>query len=213
MKNLSDIKIISFDVEGTLVSPDFSTAVWHEGIPALYARKYGISFTEAVVTVRKAYNEVGDGRKEWYDIEYWFERFRLGDYQPLMESCRDRATRYPEVKETLDLLSSRYTLIASTGSAREFLGYLLDGIAGYFKRVFSSISDYGQVKTPQFYRTVCREMQAEPAAIVHIGDSWRFDVLAAQEAGIRALHLDREQSTGNNDSLRSLEELRGMLGS
>jgi 5'-nucleotidase len=207
VNNLPEIKIISFDVEGTLASPDFSTAVWYEGIPTLYARQYNLSFAEALAEVKKAYAEVGDGRREWYDIKYWFRRFQLGDYRPIMETCRAKATHYPEVRETLNRLSPEYTLIATSGSAREFLEYLLDGSAGSFKRVFSSISDYGQVKTPQFYLTVCREMGVEPGEILHIGDSWRFDVLAAQEAGVRALFLDRGQAPGKDDSLFSLREV------
>jgi len=39
MTGNAEIKIISFDVEGTLVSPDFSQAVWYEGIPALYSQR------------------------------------------------------------------------------------------------------------------------------------------------------------------------------
>ena len=207
----AEIRVISFDVEGTLASPDFSNAVWYEGIPALYARRYNLGFDEALAEIRRAYDEVGDKKKEWYDIRYWLERFRLGDYQPILESCRSRAACYPEVPEMLSCLAQKYTLIATSGSAREFLSYLLDGIESHFDRVFSSISDYGQLKTPQFYLTVCREMNVKPGEMVHIGDSLQFDIMAAQEAGIRAFHIHRGQSSGSHTSLASLSDLKERL--
>ncbi|GAH62950.1 unnamed protein product, partial [marine sediment metagenome] len=39
---MNQIEVVSFDAEGTLVTPDFSQAVWHEAIPAIYAQKKGI---------------------------------------------------------------------------------------------------------------------------------------------------------------------------
>ena len=76
---MSKIKVVSFDADGTLVTPDFSQAVWYEGVPSLYARKNGISFQEAKAFIEKEYQVVGDCRVEWYDIKYWLQRFGLGD--------------------------------------------------------------------------------------------------------------------------------------
>jgi hypothetical protein len=36
---MKGIKIISFDLEGTLTTPDLSQAVWYEGIPSLYSKR------------------------------------------------------------------------------------------------------------------------------------------------------------------------------
>ena len=204
---MNSIKVVSFDLEGTLVTPGFSQAVWHEGIPSLYARKNGISFEAAHEIVQKMYDEVGDSRGEWYDIKYWFERFQLGDYRQVMETNRHRRCCYPEVAEVLSSLGKRYRLIIATGSAREFLPVLLDGIGSYFTRVFSSISDYGQVKCPDFYLRLYKEMGVGPHEMVHVGDSWRYDCLAAKEAGIEVFHLAREGTSGQSCSLSSLEEL------
>lgn len=208
---MSNVKVVSFDLEGTLVTPDFSQAVWHEGIPFLYARKNGMSFETAKEIVRKMYDEVGDQRREWYDIKYWFERFRLGDYRQVMESNRHRQSCYPEVMEVLPALGQRYELVVATGSAREFLPFLLNGIEGYFARVFSSVSDYGQVKNPEFYLRVCQEMGIESQEMVHVGDSWQYDFLAAKETGIEAFHLDRGRRQSDGSLLASLKDLRVSL--
>ena len=208
---MSNVKVVSFDLEGTLVTPDFSQAVWYEGIPSLYATRNGIGFEQARVMVEKEYRAVGDQRKEWYDIKYWFQRFGLGDYRELLEEHKHKVSCYPEVMEVLPSLGNDYTLIVVSGSARESLPYLLAGIEGYFARIFSSISDYGQLKTPEFYLKVCQEMGISPFEIAHIGDSWQFDFIAAREAGIRAFHLDRGEFAKNKDSLTSLADLEARL--
>jgi len=140
---MSRIKLVSFDLEGTLVTPDFSQAVWHEGIPALYAARNGISHEKAKAEVQKEYQKVGDQRLEWYDIKYWVRCFDLDGYQELLESCRSMVAYYPEVLPVLSSLGKTYPLIVTTGTAGEFLSYLLSKIKGCFVRVFSSVSEYG----------------------------------------------------------------------
>lgn len=208
---MDKIKVVSFDLEGTLVTPDFSQAVWHEGIPTLYARRHGISPEESRAFITKAYDQIGDQQREWYDIKYWFQRFQLGDYRALLEAYQPKAACYPEVVQTLASLSQRYPLIIASGSAREFLPYLLARIEGYFTRVFSSISDYGQLKTPAFYLEVCQELAVSPSEMVHLGDSLRFDVRAPREAGSNAFHLDRTRSDRNGQSLASLTDFELLL--
>lgn len=207
MDSMDNIKVVSFDLEGTLVTPDYSQAVWHEGIPSLYAKQYGIDFERAKAIVQKKYQEVGDQRKEWYDIEYWFGRFGLGDYRDVLDAHRNRLSRYPDASQALSSLSKRYTLIVATGTARAFLPYLLDGLESYFVRIFSSISDHGQLKSLKFYAQVCQEIGVKPHEMVHVGDSWNFDFIAAKEAGIKVFHLNRAQKSENGDSLKSLTEL------
>ena len=208
---MDNIKVVSFDLEGTLVTPDYSQAVWHEGIPSLYAKQNGIDFERDKAIVQKTYQEMGDQRKEWYDIEYWFSRFGLGDHRDVLDAHRNRLSRYPDASQALSSLSKRYTLIVATGTVRAFLPYLLDGLENYFVRIFSSISDYGQLKSLKFYAQVCQEMGIEPSEMVHVGDSLRFDFMAAKEAGIKVFHLKRNQESGNGDSLKSLTELETRL--
>ena len=85
--------------------------------------------------------------------------------------------------------------------------YLLAGMEGHFARVFSSISDYNELKSPAFYLEVCREMGILPQEMAHIGDSWHFDFVAAREAGIKAFHLDRGGSAKNQESLASFADV------
>lgn len=204
-------KIISFDAEGTLVTTEFSDAVWHQAIPELYAKKNGLSPEQAKQYVRQEYDRLGDHRLEWYDISYWLRRWGLGDYQGLMQSYRDRIRYYSETKEILTRLNQRHTLIVTSSSAREFLNMLTEDVGSHFAAVFSSISDYGQVKTASFYRRVCQVMQVEPQEVVHVGDSWDFDFVAPSEIGIRAFYLDRRGTRQGPQVVTSLQEFLGRV--
>jgi putative hydrolase of the HAD superfamily len=193
---MGKIKVVSFDLEGTLVTPDFSLAVWYEGIPSLYAARNGLSLEQARIQVQEEYQRVGCQRREWYDIKYWFDYFKLDDYQELLKSCRHRVSYYPETRPVLSSLGKAYPLILATGTAREFLPYLLSEIEECFAGVFSSISDYQQIKSPSFYLKLCDTMGVLPEEVAHVGDNWQFDVTVPREVGVNAYHLDRGEQPG-----------------
>jgi FMN phosphatase YigB (HAD superfamily) len=208
---MGEVRVISFDADGTLVTPDFSQAVWYEGVPALYARKHGISLREAKAFIEKEYQVVGDHRIEWYDIKYWLHRFGLcpplESHKQLLDDYRHRVSSYPEVAQALSSLSKDYMLIVVSCSTREFLPYILDGMEKYFARVFSTVSDYGQIKSPALFAEVCREMGVSPQEMAHVGNLWEQDFLTAREAGIKAFYLDRRGERRDGSSLRSLADL------
>jgi FMN phosphatase YigB (HAD superfamily) len=86
----------------------------------------------------------------------------------------------------------------------------LRDIKPYFVRIFSSVSHYGQLKSPDFYLSICEEMGVEPDQVTHIGDSWQFDFLNAREAGINALYLDRS-GRNHQEHLSDLSQLKNSL--
>jgi HAD superfamily hydrolase (TIGR01549 family) len=211
MVNLNEVKVVSFDVEGTLVTPDFSYAIWFEAIPERYAERNGIDFELARETVEEEYRKVGDQRLEWYDVRYWFDKLGLGTPDSVMEGCRSKVCYYPEVKEVLASLSARYKLVAASGSTRDFLHHLLQDIEPYFTRIFSSLTDYKQLKTSEFYLKMCQAMEVKPGQIAHIGDNWQFDFVAPRQAGIQAFYLDRKRQMKYRKSLANLVELTDQL--
>ncbi|HEX77915.1 MAG TPA: hypothetical protein G4O03_05815 [Dehalococcoidia bacterium] len=62
MTDPGGVKVVSFDLEGTLIKPDFSNAVWGEAIPQRYAQLKGMDVARAKGIVFAAYDEVGDQR-------------------------------------------------------------------------------------------------------------------------------------------------------
>src|SRR4030066_892634 len=107
---MNQVELISFDAEGTVVTPDFSETIWHEAIPALYAQKQGLDFAQAKRRIVEEYSRIGDQRLEWYDIEYWFDYLGLGSSEPVIQSCLNRISYYPEAIYVISSLASEYKL-------------------------------------------------------------------------------------------------------
>jgi len=211
MVDLNEVKVVSFDAEGTLVTPDFSYAVWFEAIPECYAERNGVDFELARKVIEEEYQKVGDQRLEWYDVRYWFNKFGLGTPDQMMERCKSKVRYYPEVEEVLASLSGRYKLVVASGSMQDFLKHLLQDIEPYFTRIFSSLTDYKQLKTSEFYLKMCQAMEVKPSHVVHVGDNWQFDFVAPKEIGIEAFYLDRKRQTNHQNSVASLLELKAHL--
>jgi putative hydrolase of the HAD superfamily len=207
---MSQIKIISFDAEGTLVTPDFSHLLWHEAIPALYAQKKGIDLVRAKRIITEEYDEISDQRLEWYDVRYWFNFLGLGAPEPVIQGCLDKASYYPEASEVLSSLNGKYELIVASGTPMELLDCLLRDLKPYFVHIFSSISQYRQLKSPAFYLEICQAMNVEPSEVIHVGDSWQFDFLNSRQVGIHAFHLDRSEKN-HQESLSDLTQLKHLL--
>ena len=208
---LSTIKVISFDVEGTLVTPDFSYAVWYEAIPKLYGQKNGLSYQKARQIVEAEYEKVGDQRLEWYDIYYWFNYFGLGTPLPVLKDCESKVCYYPEVSEVLSNLNQKFKLVIASSSPREFLCHLLKDVETYFAKVFSSISDYRQLKTKDFYLGMCQELGVSPHRLIHVGDNRQFDFDIPRQLGIQAFHLDRNRQVNCLESMDSLKQFQHRL--
>ncbi len=204
------VELISFDAEGTLVTPEFSEAIWHETIPAIYAHRTGMDIARARETVFEEYATIGERRLEWYDINYWFNRLDLGSAERAIDECLSRIGYYPEVMRVLESLGGRYRLIVASCTPHDFLRFLLADTEHHFVKVFSSVSDYRQLKSPAFYRSICEEMGVEPGRAVHVGDNWQLDFVNSREAGLHAVYLDRSGST-DGQSIKDLTELEKHL--
>jgi len=189
------IEVVSFDVEGTLIDSCFSDLIWETDIPRLYAEQHGVSLEDAREHVLGEYRQVGDERPEWYDVGYWFRR--LGD------TCRV----YPEVRGVLERLQSRYVLIVTSNTIKEFLEVQLRELGGFFTRIFSAPSDFGAVKkSAEFYRRICQIMETEPEALAHVGDHLKFDYDAPRELKIHAYYLDRSGKATGDHVVHNIKE-------
>jgi putative hydrolase of the HAD superfamily len=207
------IKVVSFDVEGTMVTTGFSSAIWFEMIPQRYAERWGLSFDQATQKIRQEYDSLGDQQIDWYDVQYWFTRFDLGQADIAMEGLQPRVKYYPETKDVLKKLDGKYKLSVASGSPRPFLKHLLRDTEHHFSSIFSSTSDFQQVKTAEFYINMCRRLQVEPGQVVHVGDHLQFDCLEPASIGIRAYYLDREGKSGDPAAVRDLAQFAIILNS
>ena len=207
------VTVVSFDMEGTLIDNGFSRQIWEVDIPNLYAEIHGLPAEEARRRVADEYAAVGEGKPEWYDVDYWWRRFSIpGDWRELPRKRKPYCRVYPDTRGVLNRLSQRYTLIVSSNTIREFLEVQLECVGHPFSRVFSAPSDFNGVnKSPDFYRRVLAEMDLEPDSLAHVGDHRQFDYVAPRELGVRAWHLDRSETSSGEDMVRSLEEFEARL--
>ena len=204
-------QIISFDMDGTLVDPEFTDWVWLHGIPRLYAEKTNIPFEEAKHFVVGEYLKVGEGAIEWYDIKYWFQFFKLEkNWKDLMLQYVDKIRIYPDVDDILAWLKEKFPIILTSNAGREFIDIEMEatGLGRYFDRIFSATSDFGQVKkTAGFYGRICEALGVHPQQIVHVGDHYEFDYLAPHSLGIHAFYLDRSGEKNGDFVISDLREL------
>jgi len=209
------LKIISFDMNGTLTNNRFIELIWHEGVPRLYAEVNNIPFKQAKEYVFREYERIGEERIEWYDIKYWFRFFGLGEgWIELLENYQYEITPYSEVITVLDELSHSYELVVTTNAYQEFFDIELGacGIRGYFTKIFSSTSDFGEVKkTPDVYLKICDNLGIKPEEMAHVGDHRLFDFIVPKEMGIRAYYLDRHEKEAGDFIVKDLREFQDKL--
>lgn len=209
------IKIISFDMDGTLVDSEFTDWVWLHGIPKLYSEKARIPFEEAKHIVVEEYLKVGEAAIEWYDIKYWFKFLELnGNWKNLLESYIDKIRVYEDVIEVIHHLNGRFMLILTSNAGREFIEVEMEatGLKKFFQHTFSATSDFYLVKkTANFYLKICEILNVEPNEIVHVGDHYEFDYLVPQSIGIQAFYLDRKKKQSGDFVIHNLEMLKKIL--
>ncbi|OGQ06455.1 MAG: hypothetical protein A2026_13840 [Deltaproteobacteria bacterium RBG_19FT_COMBO_46_12] len=208
-------KIISFDMDGTLVDSEFTDWVWGHGVPTLYAEKVGLPFEEAKALVVKEYLKVGEGAVEWYDIKYWLKFFQLeASWKVLLERYTDKINIYPDVNHLLERLRDKFALVLTSNAGREFIDVEMEatGLKKYFDRIFSATSDFKKVKkTADFYQRICLILGVEPQEIVHVGDHHEFDYLVPRSLGLHAFFLDRSGEQKGDFTLSNLREFEEKL--
>jgi len=209
------LKIISFDMDGTLVDPGFTDWVWSHGIPTLYAEKVGVPFEEAKAFVVNEYMKVGEGAVEWYDIKYWFRLFQLDEgWKVLMKRYADKINIYPDIRHILKRLKDDFLLVLTSNAGREFIEMEMEttGLGRYFDRIFSATSDFSEVKKIKgFYQRICQILGTRPQEIVHVGDHYEFDYVVPRSLGIQAFYLNRSGAQEGEFILSNLRDLEKRL--
>ena len=214
MSGFKGLKVISFDVTGTLVSERFVDYFWLDLVPRLFAERHAVSLEEAKRIVFSKYDEIGKNDIRWYIPGYWFELFDLRvSLREALEEIRREVEVYDDAKEALERLSAKYDLVISSNLSREFIDVALSalGFRG-FKAVFSCVSDLGlTTKTPSFYSFVASRLGVPPSAMLHVGDDPERDYEGPVKAGLRALLIVRRGMV-NQPHVKSLKELLKLLG-
>ena len=204
------LKIISFDLDGTITKSTYADLVWLEGLPKVYAKEKGINLEKARHYLKKEYDNIGENRAEWYDLEYWFSRFHLHyNWRYLLEQYKYAIETFPEVPGVLRRLYKKYDLIIISNAKREFIEIELKktNLRKYFTSVFSSTSDFHKVKkVTDFYSMICNKLEINPKEIIHIGDHEEFDYKIPKNLEITSFYLNRNKTCKGEFIVHDLKE-------
>lgn len=214
MRARRKITTISFDVDGTLVTPAFADMVWLEALPQMVSESWGIPLEDAKKKLFSDYESIGPQQPEWYDICYWVKRYKL-DVNPKAFVLQYKAavTPYPEVSDVLESLRKRYDLIVISNSSRLFLEVSTEGFKHYFRHIFSTLSDFERMKDRDSYLLACKEAGIAPSEVVHVGDNFELDYVRAKRAGMRSFFLDRCGRQRGRFFVRDLREFAARVTS
>ena len=206
------LKIISFDVDGTLVDLEYNDLIWFKEIPELIAKKKRISFEKSLKYVGEEYNKLGEHNLNWYDINYWVTYFGLKvSPNNILDKYESQVKIFPEVISLLEELKKNFILIIISSMPREFLIPKMKKLGKYFKFSFSALSDFKELKNSEIYSKISKTLNVLPEQILHIGDHWEFDYLAAQKAGMKAIYLDRSNIKKGNCIINNLTEIKRVI--
>ncbi len=208
------IKVISFDLDGTLVDKNFDEAIWYKEVPKAYAAKHRISFDMARERVVREYEKESNKDHNWVDIEYWFNYFGITDWKKVIEDLRHMVKVYDEAIPVLKELRKKYKLVIITQADCKFIEVKMEveNLKDYFDDVFSTTSDFKELKkTEEIFNEIVKRLGVGKDEIIHLGDSRRFDYETPTRAGIRSFLLDRTGTEQGEHVINSLREIEGKL--
>jgi putative hydrolase of the HAD superfamily len=118
---------------------------------------------------------------------------------------------YPEVLDTLAALRQRGVTLAVISNFDSRLVRILDGLGAgsWFADIFVS-SRIGYAKPDrQIFEAALGQHDLAPANAMHVGDSETNDLFGAQNAGLKALLIDRSRPTDGTapERIASLQEI------
>jgi HAD superfamily hydrolase (TIGR01549 family) len=187
------IKVVSFDIDGTLMDFNYNIAFWDEAIPNLYSKRHDVSLDEAKKIFSDDAKKMGQNDVRWYQPSFWFKKYDIGDHKKLMRNLKNRINFYPDSIPTLRVVNKNFKIIAITGNNKEFLEIKLEAenLGNFFSKCYSVIDDFGGVKTPNVFRKISKDLGVLPNEIVHVGDDPEFDYIKPRSVGINAFLVDR----------------------
>ncbi|MEM4577090.1 MAG: HAD family hydrolase [Candidatus Nezhaarchaeales archaeon] len=208
-----EVKVISLDVAGTLVSDSFIDYFWLELIPQLFAERHGVTLEESKRFVYSSYDKIGRNDLRWYLPSFWFKSFDLNlSVSEALNSIRDKVEVYSDVRKALVKLSSKRDLVISSNLSKDFIDVALEAI-GFrnFKAIFSCVTDLGLIgKTPEFYTFILKRLGVPPRAVLHVGDDPIKDYENPIRVGMKAILIKRS-GNATYPYVRDLMELLNIL--
>jgi phosphoglycolate phosphatase len=184
-KRFSDVRVLIFDLDGTLIDSKLDLAnsinamLDHMGRAQLPHEKiYSLVGNGAPVLVRRALGEGATDEEAKDGLGFFLSYYRT--------HMLDNTVTYPGVREGLKLLE-KHQMAVLTNKPVRFSQGIIDGLglAPYFKFVYGGNSFEKKKPDPIGVEVLLRELKADPREAMMVGDS-EVDVRTARNAGIWA---------------------------
>ena len=116
---------------------------------------------------------------------------------------------YDEVEQALAQLQSKYRLILISNTDCFSLPRALEKfkLAPYFEKMYLSFEQGILKNDPAFLARVVEDLKVQKEDCLVVGDSMESDILAAQNAGIKAMLVDRRNRRDFSPKVCHLREL------
>ena len=218
VKKFKSIKLISFDLDGTLIDKkSFDDIFWLEEVPKIYAKKHKIKIQEAKKIVIGKFMENPKFGVNWYRPRYWFKYFKLEqDHETILNDLKGNLLVYEDVVPLLKELKSKgFKLIVITHSTRDMIKIKLEveNLLDYFDEIHSTTDDYEMIKKDEkIFNLILKKHQIKAKEMLHIGDHKDFDFYVPKMVGVNALFLDRKKTyKKDNLTINSLKHVIDFL--
>jgi putative hydrolase of the HAD superfamily len=200
---VSAIQAITLDVGGTLIEP--WPSVGH--VYARVAAEHGLTelppdlLNRRFVSSWKTCGERAETRADWREVvrgtfRPWPE---LAEAEAFFDSLYERFTEpacwrtFDDVVPTLAALQAAGFRLGILSNWDDRLRPLLDrlDLARWFEVFVVSCEQGCRKPDRRIFEIAAESLGLPPESILHVGDSWKQDVLGARAAGLQALHVCR----------------------
>lgn len=195
------IKAILFDAYGTLISTGSGSVeacrrILHKVGSDADAAGFYARWKELFGDMRDAGTFQTTREIFTRSLDRLFKEYRIpGDshevVQIMLESLYDRRV-YADTRAALDYLSRHYRVYICSNTDTDPLMQNLEYNGLSFDGIFTSESLRYYKPDTRFFATILTSIQLPPEEAIYIGDSLLDDVAGAQQAGLKAMLLDRK---------------------
>jgi len=158
------IKLISFDLQGTISDAAYSNRFW----------------LEHLAEHKDFFKRIGVYDDRYYDDGYWTDSLKaiMKPYSPKLNE---------EFLAFIETITLPKIILSTTTTA--FIELELGEKQKIFNKCLSTISDFKIAgKTPEVYEKTAKMFGVKPSEMLHIGDNMEMDIANALRAGCKAIH-------------------------
>ncbi|MBI4147960.1 HAD family hydrolase, partial [Candidatus Woesearchaeota archaeon] len=209
------VKVVGFDLDGTLAGEEFDKLVWNEEIPKLSAAKHNIPLEEAKTRVYADYFKAKyvENVPEWTNIEFWFARLGLEQsWNKLLQDMKGKIYLFPESVQVLKKCA-KYKRVIISNSHPHFLNLKIkiEGLSTFFDEIISTPTFHHKKKSKHLFKDLCDHFGIKPSEMAFVGNDEEDDYDNPRSVGIHAFFLDRSGKQKGEHVVHSLTEFLDKL--